>query len=493
MRLLRALGLLLPFMYLTASLAADTGRPNVLWIIVDDMSANFGCYGDTAIATPHVDRLAREGTRFARAFVTAPVCSPCRSALITGCYQTTIGAHHHRSGRGVEKVYLPAGVEPIPALFQRAGYYTCIGAGTPERNHLGKTDYNFEYDLAIYDGTDWSDRAPNQPFFMQVQLHGGKHRGAQARQYDAWAKRVFQELGSNVAASAVKLPPYYPEDPVLVDDWARYLDAVRYTDKEVGDILARLEREGILDQTVVCFMTDHGISHARGKQFLYDEGIHVPMVIRGPGIAAGVVRDDLVEHIDLAATSLAIAGIETPAWMQGRDLFAPNYQSREAVFAARDRCDETVDHIRSVRTQRYKYIRNYLDQRPHLQPNAYKDGKAIIQRLRQLHAAESLTELQERLLFSPKRPVEELYDLASDPHELRNLATDREYQPVLADLRARLAAWEAETGDRGREPEPAAMYASDMAVYLHGRGRRAPADETEQNIELMKRWAAEGR
>ena len=460
------------------------------------MSANFSCYGETAIETPHVDRLAREGLRFTRAFVTAPVCSPCRSALITGCYQTTIGAHHHRSGRGVEKIHLPADVEPVPALFQRAGYYTCIGGPLEgdKKPRPGKTDYNFEWDGAIYDGSDWSDRREGQPFFMQVELHGGKYRGAKPEQYDAWAKRVFRELGSNVSPDAVVLPPYYPRDPVLIEDWARYLDSVRYTDKEVGDVIARLEREGILDETVVFFMTDHGISHARGKQFLYDEGIHVPFVIRGPGIAAGRVRDDLVEHIDMTATSLALAGIEVPKWMQGRDLLAADYQAREAVFAARDRCDETVDHIRSVRTKRYKYIRNYLDQRPLLQPNAYKDGKAIIQRLRALHAAGSLNDLEERLLFSPTRPPEELYDLADDPHELVNLADNPAYRSTLAELRGRLARWEEETGDVGRQGEPAAMYDSDMAVYLGGRRKRGnQPSETERNIELMKRWAAEGK
>jgi arylsulfatase A-like enzyme len=472
--------------------AAAPTRPNIAWIFVDDMSANFSCYGERAIETPHVDRLAREGTKFTRAFVTAPVCSPCRSALITGCYQTTIGSHHHRSGRGELKIHLP-GVEPVPAIFKRSGYYTCIGGFGADRGRLGKTDYNFEWDPAIYDAADWSGRRPGQPFFIQVQLHGGKLRGAQPKQYDAWAKRVFNELGSNVRPEAVVLPPYYPRDPLLIEDWARYLDAVRYTDKEVGDVLARLEREGILEETVVCFMTDHGISHARGKQFLYDEGIHVPLVMRGPGLKPGAVREDLVEHIDLAATSLALAGIEVPGWMQGRDLLASNYQPREAVFAARDRCDETVEHMRSVRTARFKYIRNYLHERPHLQPNAYKDGKAIVQRLRKLHADGQLDELQERLLFAPGRASEELYDLQADPQELRNLAADPAHRTTLEQLRERLAQWETESGDRGREPESEAMYDSDMAVYLGGRRRMNEPSETERNIELMKRWAREGK
>ncbi|REK07443.1 MAG: DUF229 domain-containing protein [Planctomycetota bacterium] len=475
--------------------AAEQQRPNIVWIFVDDMSANFSCYGESAIETPHVDRMAREGTKFTRAFVTAPVCSPCRSALITGCYQTTIGSHHHRSGRGKLKIHLPGEVVPVPKLFQDAGYYTCISGPLSDKKskRLGKTDYNFEWDPSIYDGADWSGRAPGQPFFLQVELHGGKYRGSSERQYDAWAQRVSRELGSTVSSEEVVLPPYYPRDPALVEDWARYLDSVRYTDKEVGDVLARLSDEGILDNTVVIFLTDHGISHARGKQFLYDEGIHVPLVMRGPGIAAGKVRGDLVEHIDVTATSLALAGIDVPDWMQGRNLLAADYQPREAVFAARDRCDETVEHIRAVRTKRYKYIRNYLHQRPHLQPNAYKDGKLIIQRLRALHAAGQLNDLQQRLLFSPTRPPEELYDLEADPHELVNLADDPAHRETLEIMRTRLSEWERETGDIGRQPEPEAMYDSDMAVYLSKRKGSDKPSQTENNIALMKRWAREGK
>lgn len=278
---------------LAALHAADvpTKKPNILWFVVDDMSANFSCYGEQLIQTPHVDRLAREGTRFANAFVTAPVCSPCRSALITGMYQTSIGAHHHRSGRGELKIHLPQGVVPVPKLLQQAGYYTCIGSGLPQeadsagrkgkRNGpgLGKTDYNFKWDASIYDSADWSGREAGQPFFMQVQLAGGKLRGGtddNAKQLLARAKQAF---GNSTDPDAVTLPPYYPRDPVLLRDWAAYLDAVRFTDKHVGDVLARLEKEGLLDNTLIIFMTDHGISHVRGKQFLYNEGTHIPFVV----------------------------------------------------------------------------------------------------------------------------------------------------------------------------------------------------------------------
>src|SRR5215213_3352167 len=163
----RYLAILLLVFGSTAAAAEPERKPNIVWIIVDDMSANFSCYGEATIRTPHVDRLAAEGTRFSRAFVTAPVCSPCRSAMITGCYQTTIGAHHHRSGRGELKIHLPGDVVPVPVLFRKAGYYTCIGGFGATGEKLGKTDYNFEWDRGMYDGNDWAGRKSGQPFFMQ--------------------------------------------------------------------------------------------------------------------------------------------------------------------------------------------------------------------------------------------------------------------------------------------------------------------------------------
>jgi len=472
-------------------------RPNILWFVVDDMSANLSCYGEMTIQTPHVDRLAREGTMFSHGFTTAPVCSPCRSALITGMYQTSIGAHHHRSGRGVESIHLPEGVALVPSLFQRAGYFTCIGSGLPDVNRagkkrprgdgaLGKTDYNFEWNPNIYDSSDWKTRKPGQPFFMQVQLAGGKLRGGTDGSAKNLSERAAQEFGASVRTEDVKLPPYYPRDPVLLRDWAAYLDAVRFTDKHVGDVLARLEKEGILDNTQIIFITDHGISHARGKQFLYDEGTHIPFVVRGPGISRGEVRSDLVEHLDIAAISLSAAGIPIPATMHGRDALAKDYKKREAVFAARDRCDETVDRIRSVRTDRYLYIRNFHPQRPHLQPNGYKDGKSIVQTLRGLHDAGQLDALSESLLFSPTRPAEELYDWTQDRWQVQNLAADPAHLDTLKSLRARLDRWMVETNDRG--PESEKVYDSDMAVYL---GRGNPI--VEKNIALMKKWALEGK
>ena len=491
-RIATALVLTLGVLSLLPLSRAESSRPNILWIIVDDMSANFSSYGETLIETPHLDRLASDGVRFTNAYVTAPVCSPNRSAFITGMYQTSIGAHHHRSGRGRLKIHLPDGVRPVPELFQEAEYYTAItGWPNKDRAALGKTDYNFEWDRAMYDGPDWSRRKPGQPFFAQIHLPGGKHRGNSRESFRAVSARVEKLLGSKTDPAEVRLPPYYPNDPVLLEDWAAYLDSVRLTDKFVGDIIERLKEEGDYDNTVVVFMTDHGISHARGKQFLYDEGLHVPLVIAGPSIEPGQVRDDLVEHIDIAALSLALAGIEIPQSMQARDILSKDYKKRTAIFAARDRCDETVDYIRGLRTARYKYIRNFLPARPHLQPNRYKDNKDIVKALRKAHAAGTLNKTQE-LLFAPTRAAEELYDLTADPFELRNLAAEPKHQAQLEKLRKRLDEWMKRTNDHGAETE--AMYDSDMAVYTNSQSRDPEqVSILRRNIDLMKHWEAQGK
>ncbi|MEC8556747.1 MAG: sulfatase [Planctomycetota bacterium] len=468
---------------------------NIVWIIPDDMSANFSCYGETAIKTPNVDRLAAEGVKFTNAVVTAPVCSTCRSAFITGMYQTSIGAHHHRSGRGARKIKLPENIKLVPKFFQDAGYYTTISGWPIKPDRLGKTDYNFEWDRGIYNGSDWANRKPGQPFFAQIMTPGGKLRGSDSTGWDRMGNAAKKAFGAETPGAVVELPPYYPKHPDIIRDWKAYLESVRLTDLMVGEVLDRLEKEGLRQNTLVLFMTDHGISHARGKQFLYEEGIHVPLVISGPGIEAGSVREDVVEHIDIAALSLGAAGIEIPEPMQARDILSKDYLPREYVFSARDRCDETVDHLRSVRDKRFKYIRNFLPKRPYLQPCAYKDAKRILIALREWHEAGKLNAVQETV-FRQTRPVEELFDMQADPHELNNLAQDPRYAAQLSKMRQALEDWMESSGDQGRKPESAEMYDSDMAIYLSGIKRKkseAHLQRITDNIALMKKWAAEGK
>ena len=476
-------------------------QTNVLWFVVDDMSADFSCYGQKAIRTPAVDKLAAEGLLFTRAYATSPVCSTFRSALITGMYQNSIGAHHHRSGRGKHRIKLPVGVRPIPELFQKAGFHTCIGSGVEgfdfrsmptNRQKRGKTDYNFDWEAGMYDSHDWADRKKDQPFFMQVQLHGGKMRGASESGYLALEKRMKDQFAMQPTPhEKIALPPYYPKDAVLIRDWATYLDTVRITDWHVGQVMQRLEKEGVLENTLVVFFTDHGISHARGKQFLYDEGTHIPLIIRGPGISKGKKRNDLVEHIDVAALSLAAAGIEIPKEMEGTDILDANHQTKQEVFAARDRCGEATDRIRSVRTENYLYLRNFYPQRPHLMPSNYKDGKIILARLRQLHEEKKLDALAGKLLFSPTRPAEELYLYRKDRWQIDNLADHPKHAKVLQDMRLRLDRWLEKTGDPG--PETPEVYILETEDQMKSTRNAASRENYRKNSELYIRWATRGK
>lgn len=464
----------------------DAAPPNVLWIIVEDQSPHYGPYGETLAKTPNVDRLAREGVTFENAFVTAPVCSPARSAIITGMYQTTIGSHNHRSGRGAIPIHLPEHVRTIPDRMRHAGYYVTNGRFKGlDSNELvrGKTDYNFVYG-DLYDAPEWSGRADDQPFFAQIQLRGGKNRDQ---------KGLSDRPGvhtNGIDPAKVTIPPYYPDTPEIRADWAQYLESIEHVDWVVGQILDRLQRDGDLDNTLIFFLTDHGVSHARGKQFVYEEGIRIPLIVRGPGIPRGERRQDLVAHIDVSASTLAAAGMAIPGAMEGRPLFGPGARPREYVVSARDRCDETVEQLRSVRTARFKYIRNGYPARPHLQPNRYKDGKTVIRAIRELHARGKLDKHQRRL-FGP-RPAEELYDLEADPNELTNLAKNKKFTTELERHRRLLRTWIATSGDRGQQPETEAVYDADMAVYMGSRDNEQAAI-LKKNIAQMKLWASEGK
>lgn len=418
-------------------------RPNILWIYVEDLCPWLGCYGDGLAETPALDALAARGARFDRAYMPAGVCSPTRSAVITGCWQTSIGAHNHRSSRTDEdQIQLPAGVIPVPTVLRAAGYYTF---------NRGKLDYNFTHDpKQLYDAhnsnmnfdrlrdvaTLWRPATKaGKPFFGQIQLRGGKH---------ACPARTDED--------AVTVPPYYPDTPLVRATIAHHYDTIRKTDDEVKRILAALDRDGLTDTTVVFFFSDHGFGMHRHKQFLYEGGVKVPMVVAGPEISSGV-RKDLVSGIDLGATSLALAGASPPQMMQGKDLFADDY-SRTFVVSARDRCDYTIDRVRALVTERFRYIRNELPDRPYMQPQ-YRDSWRVTKELRGLAADGRLDEIQ-LAFYGESRPREELYDLRHDPHQVTNLATDPAYRRVLARHRGLLNEWTKRTDDRGQRPESAA-------------------------------------
>jgi len=384
--------------------------------------------------TPSIDKLARQGARFTRCFTTAPVCSPSRSALMTGMYQTTINAHDHRS-----MTNLPTGVKPITDYFRQAGYFTAnIGKIAPGLESHAKTDFNFKVEKP-FDGDDFDELKAHQPFFAEFQLFE-PHRGS-------WGPAKTLEY--HVDPAKVELPPYYPDDPTVRKDWAGYLDTVDYLDTKVAIILKRLADQGLSDNTVIFFFGDNGRCHVRDKQWLYEGGLHIPLIIRWPGkLKPGSVRDDLVSAIDISATSLKIAGVTLPTNMQGRAFLEPGVAPRKYIFGARDRCDETVDRIRSVRDGRFKYIRNFMPERPYTQPNAYKErAYPALKVIKRLHAEGKLTAAQE-LFMAEKKPEEELYDLKTDPDEIHNLAASPEHQKTLGELREVMQKWMAECDDR---------------------------------------------
>ncbi len=427
---------------------------NIVWIIADDLSPDLSCYGNRDVVTPNIDRLASEGARFTNAYVTCPVCSPSRSALITGMYQTSIGAHGHRSHRS-DGYVLPPPVRLITDYFREAGYYTVNDheSGLGGRN---KTDFNFSHAKA-FDGTSWRDRTPGQPFYAQVNIFE-PHRG---RPPDIWS---FTEnsVSSPTDPDSVSPPRYYPQNDISRKDWAGYLDAVRMLDEKVGRVLDRIDEDGLAATTVVVFIGDHGRPFPRDKQFLYDGGMRVPLIIRWPGqLQPGSVRDELVSSIDLSATSLAIAGLDVPDYMDGRVFLGKGKEpDREYVFAARDRCDETVDRIRAVRDKRYKYIRNYHPERPYMQLNRYKEVSYPIWRdMLRLERDGKITSADYPFL-AKTRPEEELYDTVEDPDELNNLALTEEHLPTLTKMASALDLWIQHTGDRGEQPEEPAIVAA---------------------------------
>ncbi|MEP6670059.1 MAG: sulfatase [Chthoniobacter sp.] len=434
-----------------ATAAEPPAKPNVLWIIAEDACKDFGCYGTAAARTPNIDRFAAESCRYQHAFATAPVCSPSRSALITGLYQTRIGAQNHRSHRTAEFVRPPE-VRLITERLREAGYFTANVRKLPAElgfNGAGKTDWNFYDDGKAFDSADWGDLKAHQPFYAQVDLHE--------------THRVYYRATKNPTDPAkVTLPPYLADDPLIRADWAAYLDEVAVLDQKVGALLELLDREGLRDNTVVFFLADHGREDFRGKYFAYEQGFEAPLIVRWPSLLKpGSTSDDLVSFLDIHAQTLAMAGVNAPG-LDGAPFFGPGARKREYIYGARDRIDDTPDRVRTVRDARFKYLHNFEPQRPYLQRMAYAEvTNPAYNRMRQLFAEGRLNADQAKFM-APSRPPEELYDLQADPFELHNLADDPAQRVNLERLRKQCDAWMADTHDQGAIPEDPAAVAADL-------------------------------
>lgn len=429
----------------TAGPAIATERPNILWISCEDTSPDLGCYGDKYAHTPNLDRLAAQGARFTSAFTVAGVCAPSRSGIITGMYPCSIGTHHMRS-KGVP----PAYVKCFPEYLRAAGYY-CT-------NNV-KTDYNFDAPVTAWDECNqrahWRNRRAGQPFFAVFNFTTTHE--SQIRDPRPETARLVAALSESERHDPLKaaLPPYYPDTPIVRKDWANYYDLVTAMDKQAADLLKQLEQDDLADNTVVFFWGDHGRGLPRAKRWVYDSGIHAPLIIRWPGhVEPGSVRNDLVSFLDFGPTVLSIAGVPVPKYMQGRPfLGTAAAEPRKYIFAARDRMDETYDIIRCVRDSRYKLIRNFKPGRPYAQYIDYGEKMPTLQEMRRLNKEGKLTGAQ-TIFFLPEKPPEELYDLQNDPHEVRNLIDSPELADVRDRLRAALKEWMDDIHDLALVPEP---------------------------------------
>ncbi len=453
------------FVLCCACVDAAEKRPNILWIVAENVKLDFGCYGGSGVRTPNVDALAASGVRYTRVFSTAPACAPSRSAFMTGMYQTSTDTHHMRSHR-TDDFRLPPGVRPLTHWLQDAGYFTANITTIDEQTvGTGKLDLNFVNEGPIYESSEWSGLKSHQPFFAQVNMPEVEYdiydRKSAAKERVEW---VGEREHSQIATpNNVSPPPYYPDHEITRQEWARYLNSVSGMDRRIEIVLDKLRTDGLADDTVVFFFADNGRLEARGIHWCYDTGLHVPLIVRWPKnfpappqVKAGAASDAVISLLDLTATTLWIAGVPRPPHMQSR-IFLGNDADppRTYAFSARDRIDETVNRIRSVRESRYHYIRNYMPDQGFASLNRYKEKCFLVLPLmRRLNAEGKLTGPAAELM--KPLPREQLFDTQADPHETRNLidSTKPADREALSRLRAALEVWITETGDLGGRPEP---------------------------------------
>lgn len=454
----RAVFLLALLFYLPLAVASGADRPNILILMAEDMSSRVGAFGDAVAKTPNLDGLATEGVRFPNTFTTAGVCSPSRAAHITGVHQISIGAQHMRSSSFKQADYLtvpPPEVKAYPELLRKAGYYTLT-------NH--KIDYQFStygagtgpFTIWDYEGEepDWNGRAKGQPFFALINF-GMTH---ESRMFKKNVKIQREKGWKQVTDPAnVTVPPYYPDTPAIRTDIAQQYDNIHEMDRQVGLWLKRLEADGLADNTIVIWTTDHGDGLPRSKREIYDSGIKVPMILRWPeqlrpqGLEAGAVDSRLISFIDFGPSVLSWAGVEIPGFMQGQPLLADRDQARVYVYASKDRLDEMPFRERAVRDSQFKYLYNYRPGEPGGKPLAYREQLASMADLHKWFEAGKMNG-EQAFWFQP-RPQEELYDIVNDPHEVHNLADNSDYTEVLERMRHALAEWRVRVPDYSDEPE----------------------------------------
>ncbi len=423
--------------------AGAAERPNILWITSEDNSPYLGCYGGPQAHTPHLDQLATEGVRYRYAFANAPVCSTARTTLITGMQACSLGAQHHRS-----RVRIPAAFPLYPEVLRQGGYYC---------TNNSKTDYNLADRPSPWDESGrqahYRRRAAGQPFFAVFNF-------TTSHESQVAPKPEKGDASFRIPPSEIRLPPYHPDTPEIRRDWANYYDQMSQMDAQVGQVLKELEEQGLADDTIVFYYSDHGGALPGGKRNIHDVGTRVPLIVRFPQrwrdwspAPAGGWCDDLVSFVDFPPTALSLADLPIPANYQGIPFLGPQKgPPREHVFLFRGRMDERYDTVRAVRDRRYRYVRNYNAELPWGQPYSYPFQ--VQPSMRSWHAeylAGRCNDAQRRY-WEPK-PSEELYDLETDPFELSYLAADPAHAARLQAFRVGLDADMLAIRDTGLIPE----------------------------------------
>lgn len=452
-------------------------RPNILWLVAEDLSPILAPFGDSTAYTENINRLADEGVRYPNLFSTHGVCAPSRAAIITGMYPSGIGANHMRTNSNMDFTGLPA-YEAVPPsdvrmfteYLRKTGYYT---------SNNSKKDYQFTTTNVAWDESGnfahWRNRAPDQPFFSVFNFnithesslfepYGFKKD--EARHYEA-GNRDFQLSGWNVRTteqetpvhvpknSDFPIPPYLPDTKITRRDLWKTYNNVAEMDRQLGAVLDQLEEDGLLESTIIFFYGDHGGPLPRQKRLIYDSGLNTPLIIRYPNKQkAGTIDEQLISFIDFAPTLLSLAGIHPPEYLQGQ-AFLGKFESenkRTYIHAATDRLDEYTDTRRAVRDHQFKYIRNYRTEQGYYLPVSYREQIPTMQELLRLRDTGELNEIQSQW-FRRQKPPEELFDIINDPHELTNLADDPAYRAKLKEMSDEMDRWLNQIGDDPTEPE----------------------------------------
>ncbi|WP_238769043.1 sulfatase family protein [Maribellus maritimus] len=465
--------LLVCFLLFFSTLLQAQERPNILWINCDDLGIELGCYGNKDVKTPNIDQLAEQGVLYENCYATAPVCSPSRSSLITGMYPSAINCLNHRT---MDKMPLPEGIKPITEYFKEAGYFCTNGKAT-DMTKWGKTDFNFETGN-LFDGTDWNQRAEGQPFFAQVQIFE-PHR------------EFYADKENPISPESVDLPDCYLDHPLIRADWALYLETVQHCDQRVGHFLTRLENEGLTDNTIIVLFGDNGRPHLRDKQFLYEGGLRVPLIIRYPKhFEAGKICTQLVSLVDVPVTSLAFANIPVSEHLQGKVFIGDNAEKREYVLGFRQRMGDAVDNSRSIMDGRYKLIWNKMPEVPWMQLSGYKKLEYPAYSIYKLFYQQGKLFYPYSLFMADSKPEIELYDIKMDPMEFENLADYPKYESIkktlFSTLKSRLS--EIEKGEIPERWEVTKKAKESSAKYYESSMRRRGLGSDSSYEDIIEYW-----